>query len=136
MGITIKIPVSTGELVDKITILEIKCKKIKETEKLRLINHELKLLSGELIKLLNNYSKSIDEYTSLKNKLHRVNLKLWKIEDDIRELEAYKDFGKKFIELARSVYLNNDKRSQIKNRINKLFQSQIQDVKSYTPYKR
>jgi len=133
---TIKIHVSAGELVDKITILEIKNKKITDNNKLKLIAYELKLLSGELNKLNHNSPVSTSEFAKLKDSLCRINLRLWKIEDSIRALEANKDFGEKFIELARNVYITNDKRSEIKNKINNLFHSQIQEVKYYTPYKK
>ena len=126
----IKIPVSTGELVDKITILEIK--KIKVDDKLKLIDikKEHKYLKSILIKKikLDPYIKS--EITALK----KINLKLWNIEDGKRKAERNKNFGKSFILLARNVYIYNDKRAMIKLNINKITNSEIVEVKSYDKY--
>tara|TARA_B100000787_G_scaffold50578_1_gene36450 strand:- start:2405 stop:2791 length:387 start_codon:yes stop_codon:yes gene_type:complete len=126
----IKIPVSTGELVDKITILEIK--KIKVDDKLKLIDikKEHKYLKSILIKKikLDPYIKS--EITALK----KINLKLWNIEDGKRKAERNKKFGKPFILLARNVYIYNDKRAKIKLNINKITNSEIVEVKSYDKY--
>ena len=126
----IKIPVSTGELVDKITILEIK--KIKVYDKLKLIDikKEHKSLKSILIKKikLDPYIKS--EITALK----KINLKLWNIEDGKRKAERNKKFGKPFILLARNVYIYNDKRAKIKLNINKITNSEIVEVKSYDKY--
>ncbi|MCI0449038.1 MAG: DUF6165 family protein [Chlorobi bacterium] len=134
-SVLVKIPVSVGELVDKITILEIKKNKITEFEKLKKINFELKLLQKELAKITAKNRSIKKEFIHLSAKLASVNLKLWNIEDKIRKLEAEKKFGKDFIELARSVYINNDRRSEIKNKINRLFGSQITEVKQYSKYK-
>ena len=125
----INISVSLGELVDKISILQIKRKNIKDKEKEKLINKELSLLEKSLKNSLNDnlIIKYLDE-------LIKINSKLWKIEDDLRENERKKIFDQDFIELARSVYLTNDKRSRIKLEINKKFGSQIIEVKSYTKY--
>ena len=125
----INIPVSLGELVDKISILQIKRKNIRDKEKEKLINKELSLLEKSLKNSLNDnlIIKYLDE-------LIKINSKLWKIEDDLRENERKKIFDQDFIELARSVYLTNDKRSRIKLEINKKFGSQIIEVKSYTKY--
>ena len=126
----IKIPVSTGELVDKITILEIK--KIKVDDKLKLadIEKEHRYLKDILFKeiKLDPYLKS--KITALK----KINLKLWDIEDGKRKAERNKKFGKSFILLARNVYIYNDKRAQIKLIINKLTNSKIVEVKSYKSY--
>ena len=126
----IKIPVSTGELVDKITILEIK--KIKVDDKLKLadIEKEHKYLKDILVKKI-----KLDPYLKSKiTALKKINLKLWDIEDGKRKAERNKKFGKSFILLARNVYIYNDKRAQIKLIINKLTNSKIVEVKSYKLY--
>ena len=126
----IKIPVSTGELVDKITILEIK--KIKVDDKLKLadIQKEHKYLKDILVKKI-----KLDPYLKSKiTALKKINLKLWDIEDGKRKAERNKKFGKSFILLARNVYIYNDKRAQIKLIINKLTNSKIVEVKSYKSY--
>ena len=124
----INIETSLGELVDKITILEIKKLKIFEKSKLKLIENELELLIYKLDSLdLNNLKK----LKSLKENLLNTNLKLWDIEDKIRLKEKEKQFDDKFIELARSVYFTNDKRFEIKNEINNLYDSKVKEVKSY-----
>ena len=125
----INIPVSLGELVDKISILQIKRKNIRDKEKEKLINKELSLLKKTLKNSLNDnlIKKYLDE-------LIKINSKLWRIEDDLREHERKKIFDQEFIELARSVYLTNDKRSHVKLEINKKFGSQIIEVKSYKKY--
>lgn len=126
-----KISVSIGELVDKITILQIKKKEIKDKKKLIKIEYELNLLENILSELLPKKSK---EFTNLFNKLRETNNKLWEIEDDIRKLENKKDFSDEFIKLARSVYITNDYRFEIKNKINLTLSSEIQEVKSYEKY--
>ena len=125
----ISTPVSLGELVDKISILHIKSIKIKDNEKLRLVKEELSLLE----QTLNDYIKS-DEIKIFLDSLIDINTKLWVIEDDIRDCERDKKFDQKFIDLARSVYFTNDKRSEIKLEINKAFGSKIIEVKSYEKY--
>ena len=125
----ISTPVSLGELVDKISILYIKSIKIKDSEKLRLVKEELSLLE----QTLNDYIKS-DEIKIFLDSLIDINTKLWVIEDDIRDCERDKKFDQKFIDLARSVYFTNDKRSEIKLEINKAFGSKIIEVKSYEKY--
>jgi len=125
----INIPVSLGELVDKISILRIKKKNIMDKEKLILINEELFLLEKILSKAVKN--KKIKNYL---DDLTDINLKLWKIEDEIRDCEKIKNFDQKFIDLARSVYITNDKRSEIKVEINKYFGSDLVEVKSYEKY--
>ena len=125
----ISIPVSFGELVDKISILHIKNKNIKDDKKLKLIREELELLNS----ILNDHIKKDDIKEHL-NVLIEINSELWVIEDDIRDCERNKKFDEKFITLARSVYITNDKRSEIKLDINKKFGSKIVEVKSYEEY--
>ena len=119
--------ISAGELVDKITILEIKKKKIKDQEKLAEVDKEL-------ISLNNTFQKNISQNADLKNMikdLKEINLKLWDIEDGKREAEKKKKFDNKFIELARNVYKLNDERAKIKLKINQFLGSNIKEVKSY-----
>ena len=126
----IKIPVSTGELVDKITILEIK--KIKVEDKLKLIDirKEHKYLKNILVKKI-----KLDPYIKREiAALKKINFKLWDIEDSKRRAEKNKKFGKSFISLARNVYIYNDKRAMIKLNINKITNSEIIEVKSYDKY--
>ena len=123
----IKIPVSTGELVDKITILEIKKNKIKDKKKLNEITKEHKYLKEILIKKIKLDKKIKHEISSLK----KINLFLWNIEDGKRAAERKKEFGKKFIALARNVYIYNDKRALIKLKINQITKSSIVEVKSH-----
>ena len=125
----ISTPVSVGELVDKISILHIKNINIKDVEKIKFIKEELELLNHTLDKHVNRHD--IQEYLDA---LIEINSKLWVIEDDIRDCERNKNFDQKFIELARSVYFTNDKRSDVKLDINKKFGSQIIEVKSYEDY--
>tara|TARA_B100000949_G_C13897768_1_gene291432 strand:+ start:54 stop:437 length:384 start_codon:yes stop_codon:yes gene_type:complete len=122
-------PISLGELIDKISILVIKEKKIKDEKKNNLIREELTLLRKTLNEAANN--NSINNYL---NQLIDVNSTLWKIEDEIRDCEKNKKFDQKFIELARSVYITNDRRAEIKLEINNKFGSKIVEVKSYTKY--
>ena len=122
-------PISLGELIDKISILVIKEKKITDEKKNNLIREELTLLKKTLNEAANN--NSINNYL---NQLIDVNSTLWKIEDEIRDCEKNKKFDQKFIELARSVYITNDKRAEIKLEINNKFGSKIVEVKSYTKY--
>ena len=123
-------PVSPAELIDKITILEIKRQLIKDSTKLKNIDLEYKLLLDVLI---NNVSGS-EELDLLRSQLKEVNMKLWDIEDKIRDLEKNKVFDEKFVELARLGYFTNDKRSEIKKDINKLLNSEIVEEKSYSDY--
>ncbi len=129
--------VSPGELVDKITILEIKLIKIRNKEKQKAVKHELKLLKANLTTLMSSveHKKLLSRLKDLKLKLHGINLKLWNIENVIRSLEASEDFGKKFVDYARRVYITNDMRSEVKNEINRLFGSTITEVKEYSKYK-
>ena len=126
----ISVPISWGELVDKITILEIKKNRIKNKEKLENINRELRSL--ELI-----YEQECPEpekIRQVKAELRVVNEKLWMIEDDIRKCEKEKDFSQRFIELARAVYLNNDQRAALKREINTILNSELFEEKSYEDY--
>ena len=125
----ISTPVSLGELVDKISILHIKNINIKDDEKLKLIREELELLNQTLNKHIKN--NDIQNYL---DSLIEINSKLWLIEDDIRDCERNKKFDQTFIDLARSVYFTNDKRSEVKLEINKKFGSKIIEVKSYEEY--
>ena len=125
----INTPISLGELIDKISILVIKDTKIKDEKKNNLIREELTLLRKNLNEAANN--NSINNYL---NQLIDVKSTLWKIEDEIRVCEKNKKFDQKFIELARSVYITNDKRAEIKLEINNKFGSKIVEVKSYTKY--
>ena len=125
----INTPVSLGELVDKISILHIKNTNIKDNEKLLLVKEELSLLQQTLNDHVNN-----DQIKPFLDSLIDINSKLWVIEGDIRDCERDKNFDQKFIDLARSVYFTNDKRSKIKLEINKKFGSKIVEVKSYEKY--
>ncbi|MEO8514887.1 MAG: DUF6165 family protein [Ignavibacteria bacterium] len=126
--------ISPGELIDKITILEIKKSKIKEKSKSVLINKELGLLLISLKEMLKLKKRANIALSKEKKKLYDINLKLWNIENKIRAKESKKLFDKEFITLARAVYITNDKRSEIKNNINRLFGSSIQEVKQYSGY--
>ena len=123
----INVPISVGELIDKITILEIKKDKLKNL-KLKNILKELSFLRAVLEK--NSILIPDDIYFQLKT----INLKLWDIEDKIRIKEKNKEFDNEFIELARSVYLNNDRRSETKKELNIMFNSEIIEEKSYEKY--
>ena len=125
----ISTPVSLGELVDKLSILHIKNINIKDDEKLKLIREEFDLLN----KTLNDHIKR-DDIQKYLDSLIEINSKLWVIENDIRDCERNKNFDQKFIDLARSVYFTNDKRSEVKLDINKKFGSTIIEVKSYEKY--
>ena len=122
--------ISAGELLDKISILEIKIDKIKDKDNQIEINKEYKILKET--KDLN--IKTTTKIESLFSELKKTNLNLWYIEDKIRICEKNKDFGKNFIDLARNVYLNNDKRAKIKSEINKLLDSNIKEIKQYADY--
>ena len=119
--------ISAGELLDKISILEIKLDNIKDKMKLTEINKEYKSLDDTRrsnIEINKNLQQLIDQ-------LKEINLKLWNIEEGKRKCEKNSDFGKNFIQLSRNVYINNDKRAKIKSDINKLLGSNIKEVKSY-----
>ena len=122
--------ISAGELLDKISILEIKLRKIKDKSD----QEEIKKEYNILIKIQSSSIKLTDKIEDLFNEIKKVNLNLWKIEDKLRICEKKKDFGKDFIELARGVYFNNDKRSKIKSEMNKILGSNIKEVKQYVKY--
>ena len=127
-----KVEVSNGELLDKLSILELKLKNIKDDKKLINIKNERGGLSPLCNNLFNNYG---NELRSLYVKLCEINAELWKIEDDIRECERNKEFGDEFVLLARAVYFTNDKRSDVKKSINLLTESGFVEEKSYEDYK-
>jgi hypothetical protein len=127
---SLMIEVGAGELIDKITILRIKAARMTDPAKLGNVKHELDVLSHARAE---NLSQSV-ELDRLEEALRMVNEELWVIEDDIRACEAARDFGPKFIELARSVYIQNDKRAAIKKSINELCGSSIVEEKSYTEF--
>ena len=122
--------ISAGELLDKISILEIKLKKIKNKANQEKINKEYKILK----EVQNSSIEMTEKLKTLVKKIKEVNQNLWDIEDKLRFCEKNKDFGKNFIELAREVYFNNDKRSKIKSEINKILMSNIKEVKEYVQY--
>jgi len=122
--------ISAGELIDKISILEIKLDKIKSKSSLDEINKEYKILKEARNVNINMAGK----ITQLSKEIKNVNLSLWDIEDKIRICEKNKNFGKEFIELSRSVYLNNDKRAKIKSDINEILGSNIKEIKQYSDY--
>ena len=122
-----KIEVSNGEIVDKMSILQIKSEKIKDTEKLKNISNEIKFIQNDFLSIM-TYENS--QYVELK----RINEMLWQIEDDIREKERNKQFDEDFIELARSVYVTNDQRAKIKFEINSSTDSNLIEEKSYESY--
>ena len=126
----IRVSVSAGECLDKITILEIKAAQIKDEAKLVNINHELKILQGICAETL---PKEIDISTEMAE-LKSVNEALWKIEDDIRDKEFAGEFDQRFIELARSVYVTNDKRAALKRVLNEKLGSELVEEKSYSDY--
>ena len=124
------VEVSIGELLDKISILEIKQEKIKDPEKLRFISNEHSILK----KQLDDNVKSDDKIKDLFQSLKDINAKLWVIEDDKRQCEKVKDFGEKFIKLSRDVHFLNDNRAKIKLEINNYTGSAIKEIKEYTSY--
>ena len=122
--------ISAGELLDKISILEIKLEKIKDKNKWEEINKEYKMLKSTQ----NSSMEITDKVQKLFQQIKEVNTTLWDIEDKLRICEKNNDFGKNFIELARGVYLNNDKRSKIKLEINIMLNSNIKEIKQYVNY--
>ena len=124
------VEVSIGELLDKISILEIKQEKIKDPEKLRFISNEHSILK----KQLDDNVKSDDKINDLFQSLKDINARLWVIEDDKRKCEKVKDFGEKFIKLSRDVHFLNDDRAKIKLEINNYSGSAIKEIKEYTSY--
>ena len=121
--------ISLGELADKITILEIKMKKIVDKESLHILNKEYQSLKAIDLKGIN-----LDKYQKLFNELKSINERLWDIENEKRLLEKNSDFGNKFIKVSRDVHFMNDKRAEVKKEINKTFGSNIEEVKEYTKY--
>ena len=126
----ILVEVSVGELLDKISILEIKQEKIKDAESLKFIKDEYNILKAELDKNITSDEKLKNLFNSLKE----INSKLWVIEDDKRMCEKNKDFGEKFIKLSRDVHFLNDDRAKIKLEINNHTGSKIKEIKEYTNY--
>jgi len=126
----ILVEVSVGELLDKLSILEIKKEKIKDKDKLKFINDEYKMLKSEFDKNV----KSDDRLTKLFDVLKEINSKLWVIEDDKRQCEKNSDFGENFIKLSRDVHLLNDNRAKLKLEINNYTGSKIKEIKEYTKY--
>lgn len=126
----ISIPVSAGELIDKLSILRVKKNMITDEDKLTFVNKEFDLLNDLSSDFLND-----SEIYDLYNKLCITNAKLWYIEDELRVLEKQKSFGNEFVELARSVYVTNDERFELKNEINKKTNSSIKEIKEYINYK-
>ncbi|MGE0757433.1 MAG: DUF6165 family protein [Pirellulaceae bacterium] len=129
-AVSVSIEVSPGELIDKITILEIKSSRMRDLDKLRNVRKELETLTASRDRAIPASAR----LTELCQMLKQVNEELWRIEDEIRDCERRRDFGPEFIELARSVYHRNDRRSSIKRDINELLGSQLVEEKSYTPY--
>jgi len=130
MADVMTVPVSFGEVLDKITILEIKAERIADPEKVKNVRLELDELSA-------NWNQVVQDQTAISNlrsQLKAVNGELWVIEDDIRDQEAAQDFGPKFIELARAVYVTNDKRAAIKKEVNLALGSRFVEEKSYQDY--
>lgn len=130
MGAVLQVEVSPGELIDKITILEIKAERIADPDKLANVHRELRSLTATREKELAP-SPELDGFTL---ELRRVNESLWEIEDDIRDCERNGDFGDRFIELARAVYRTNDRRAAAKRQINELLGSELVEEKDYAAY--
>ena len=122
--------ISPGELLDKISILEIKLEKVKDKDSQEKIKNEYDILKKTQNSSIEMSDKIKDLYRSVSN----VNIQLWDIEDKLRICEQNKDFGKNFIELARGVYFNNDKRAKLKNEINRILKSNIREIKQYVDY--
>tara|TARA_B100000131_G_C17875619_1_gene516097 strand:+ start:346 stop:747 length:402 start_codon:yes stop_codon:yes gene_type:complete len=122
--------ISAGELLDKISILEIKIDKIKDKSKLQEVKKEYNVLK----KVQKSNIGKNQEVEKLFLKIKEINLTLWDIEDKIRNCEKNKDFSETFINLARNVYINNDKRAKIKSEINKILGSNIREIKEYADY--
>lgn len=128
-----KIEVSNGEIIDKYTILEIKLSQIKDEKKLANVQHEYNTLTPDVESIYGLVTDK-DHLKKLHNQLLNINKELWKIEDDIRECERAKDFRQTFIDLARAVYVTNDKRSEVKKDINLFTGSDLVEEKSYEDY--
>lgn len=130
----IKIPISPGELIDKITILEIKTEFITDEAKLEVINSELEHLNLEFEKIHYDYRNLSKKINSFKKELYNINKKLWDTENKLRLHESKKEFHDDFIESARMVYKHNDKRAKLKREVNELLGSKISEIKSYLKY--
>jgi hypothetical protein len=128
--VEILVNTSLGELVDKLTILEIKQQKITAADKLLNVNNELTILQS----IVDGLALDASVLEPFQSQLKTINEQLWKIEDDIRDKEAVSDFGEEFIELARSVYITNDKRAAVKKMLNREFGSELVEEKSYQQY--
>ena len=122
--------ISPGELLDKISILEIKLEKVKDKDRQKKIKNEYDILK----KVQNSSIEMSDKIKDLYRSVSNVNNKLWDIEDKIRICEQNKNFGENFIELARGVYFNNDKRAKLKNEINEILKSNIREIKQFVDY--
>lgn len=129
-GITLSAPIAPGELIDKITILEIKSERIEDPAKLANVETELKTLAATR----DQHIAASDEMAALTASLKSINEELWVIEDDIRDCERNGDFGETFIGLARAVYRTNDRRADVKKQINILLGSSLVEEKSYAAY--
>ena len=123
--------ISPGELLDKISILEIKLERVKDKKSQEEIKKEYKILK----EIQTNSIKITDEIKNLIQSVKNVNIELWDIEDKLRIYEKNRDFGKNFIELARGVYFKNDDRAKLKNEINEILESNIREIKQYINYK-
>ena len=126
----VSVPISSGELIDKITILEIKSQKITDAAKVKNVRHEL----DELQRVWASLEESSVEINDLRQELKKVNETLWDIEDDIRKKDLRGEFDSEFIELARSVYIQNDTRAEHKRAINLRLGSELMEEKSYVNY--
>lgn len=126
----ISVPVSVGELIDKLSILHVKQTKISNQEKLSYINKEFELLYN-----MSSYHLNDIEISKLYHELVEVNSKLWEIEDELRILESKSIFNEVFVQLARKVYFTNDERFSLKNKINDLINSEVREQKEYVEYK-
>jgi hypothetical protein len=125
----ITVPVSVGELIDKLSILHVKKTKVSNEQKLTFINTEFELLYN-----MSSYYLNDEEISKLYHKLVEINSKLWDVEDELRVIESTKEFDVKFIELSRKVYYTNDERFSVKNKINELTNSDIREQKDYKNY--
>ncbi len=130
----LSVPVSPGELLDKISILKLKSERITNPDQLEYVNHELQLLNELWFATGVHHTSLASEVARLSEELQAVNAQLWEIEDKLREYEAGNNFGDNFIQLARSVYITNDRRAAIKHSINQILGSQLREEKSYTDY--
>lgn len=127
---SVLVPVSWGEIIDKITILEIKAERLTDAGKLANVSKEL----NELVAVREREFPDHGELAKLAAELKAINEKLWVVEDDLRDCERAKDFGAKFVELARAVYYTNDERAAVKRKVNDLLGSALVEEKSYAPY--